>query len=179
MKLANTSFIQTSLNQRIVTRSPNHMCDGLVGDDAGAIELLVLRCGFVEQQRRGVVEDRASVLHPAELKRRDQHDVELAERVRDGGVPLEPFERRGVQIEDRIAVPRHFGRVRLAVEHPSARPLRTAVSRVNLPATNANRYVGSGCVSANWMRVSSRRQVAPVQSRRRWQPPASRPGRRA
>ena len=26
MKLANTSFIHTSLNQRIVTRSPNHMC---------------------------------------------------------------------------------------------------------------------------------------------------------
>ena len=26
MKLANTSFIQTSSNQRIVTRSPNHMC---------------------------------------------------------------------------------------------------------------------------------------------------------
>ena len=26
MKLANTSFIQTSLNHRIVTRSPNHMC---------------------------------------------------------------------------------------------------------------------------------------------------------
>ena len=25
MKFANTSFIQTSLNQRIVTRSPNHM----------------------------------------------------------------------------------------------------------------------------------------------------------
>jgi hypothetical protein len=27
MKLANTSFIQTSSNHRIVTRSPNHMCD--------------------------------------------------------------------------------------------------------------------------------------------------------
>ena len=27
MKLANTSFIHTSVNQRIVTRSPNHMCD--------------------------------------------------------------------------------------------------------------------------------------------------------
>ena len=26
MKLANTSFIHTSLNHRIVTRSPNHMC---------------------------------------------------------------------------------------------------------------------------------------------------------
>ena len=26
MKLANTSFIQTSVNHRIVTRSPNHMC---------------------------------------------------------------------------------------------------------------------------------------------------------
>ncbi len=27
MKLANTSFIQTSSNQFMVTRSPNHMCD--------------------------------------------------------------------------------------------------------------------------------------------------------
>ena len=26
MKFAKTSFIHTSLNQRIVTRSPNHMC---------------------------------------------------------------------------------------------------------------------------------------------------------
>ncbi len=26
MKFANTSFIHTSSNQRIVTRSPNHMC---------------------------------------------------------------------------------------------------------------------------------------------------------
>ena len=26
MKFANTSFIHTSVNHRIVTRSPNHMC---------------------------------------------------------------------------------------------------------------------------------------------------------
>ena len=88
MKLANTSFIHTSLNQRIVTRSPNHMCDGLVRDDAGAIEHLVLRRGFVEQQPGGVVENRARVLHAAELKRRDQHEVELAERIRDAPCSL-------------------------------------------------------------------------------------------
>ena len=45
------------------------------------------------------------------------------------------------------------------------RPLRVAVSTVNRPATNANRYVGSGWVSANRMRL---RPVG------RWRPSDSR-----
>ena len=56
---------------------------GLVRDRAGAAEHLVLGRRFVEQHPDGVVEDRARVLHAAELKRRNQHEVELAERVRN------------------------------------------------------------------------------------------------
>ena len=47
-----------------------------------------------------------------------QQEVELAERIRDPRVALEPVERRGVQIEDRVAVARDLRGVGLAVEHP-------------------------------------------------------------
>ena len=53
---------------------------GLVRDDAGATELLVLRGRRVEQQARRVVEDGAGVLHAAELERRHEQEVELARR---------------------------------------------------------------------------------------------------
>ena len=95
----------------------------LVRDHAGAIEQLVLRRRFVEQQARGVVEDGAGVLHPAELKRRNQHDVELAERIRDARVVLEPGERRRVEVEDRVPVARHLRRIGLAVKHPERAPV--------------------------------------------------------
>ena len=85
-------------------------------DHAGAVEPLILCRGFVEQQRRGVVENRAGVLHATELERGNQHEVELAEGVRNGRVALEPLERRRVQIEDGVAVPFHLGCVRFAVE---------------------------------------------------------------
>ena len=66
------------------------------------------------------------MLHAAELERRNGDEVELAERIRDRGVVLEPGERRGVQVEDGVAVARDLGRVGLAVEHPelAAVPLR-------------------------------------------------------
>ena len=43
MKLAKTSFIHTSLNQRIVTRSPNHMCAVSCAITLARSEQLVLR----------------------------------------------------------------------------------------------------------------------------------------
>ena len=68
------------------------------------------------------------------------NEVELAERIRDAGVALEPVERRGVQVEDGVAVARDLLRVGLAVQHPErrgrcARPASTE----NCPAANANR----------------------------------------
>ncbi len=90
---------------------------GLVRDHRGAAEQLVLRRRFVEHQPRRVVEDLAGVLHAAELERGDRDEVELAERVRDRRVALEELERAGVQIEDRVAIARHLGRVGFAMEH--------------------------------------------------------------
>ena len=175
MKLANTSFIQTSSNHRIVTRSPNHMCDGLVRDDAGAVEQLVLRGRLVEQQRGRVVEDRAGVLHAAELERRDQHEIELAERVRDAGVVLEPGERRRMQVEDRVAVARDLGGVGLAMEHPE----RAAVALAGLDREPARRRRRRD----RWAAAASRRSVTcgrpsrvVTAARRRW--PRACPARR-
>ena len=88
----------------------------LVRDDAGAIELLRLRRRLVEQQRRRVVEDRAWMLHAAELERRNQHDVELAERIGDPGVALHPVDGGRMQVEDGVTVARDLGGVRFAVE---------------------------------------------------------------
>ena len=65
------------------------------------------------------------MLHPAELEREDCHEVELAERVRDRRVLLEPRERVRVQVEDRLTVASHLGGIRLAMEHseiPSVPP---------------------------------------------------------
>ena len=92
---------------------------------------------LVEQQPGGVVEDRAGVLHAAELERRHEQEVELAERIRDAGVALEPGERRGVQIEDRVAVPRDFRGVGLAVEH--AEPSAVSLGRLDLEAPGGER----------------------------------------
>ena len=80
------------------------------------------------------------MLHAAELKRGDEQEVELAEGIGNAGVLLEPRERRGVQIEDRVAIARHLGGVGLAMEHAK----RAAVAlggarRENLPAANAKR----------------------------------------
>ncbi len=94
-----------------------HVCR-FVRDQAGTTEFLVLRGRWVEQQAGGVVENRAGVLHAAKLERRDEHKIELAPRVRNPRVAFEPRQRRGVQIEDGLAVARHLGGVGLAVQHP-------------------------------------------------------------
>jgi hypothetical protein len=57
------------------------------------------------------------VLHPAELERRDQHEVELAERIRNAGVILEPLERVSVQIENRLTIAGDLRGVGLTMEH--------------------------------------------------------------
>ena len=117
MKLANTSFIHTSLNHRIVTRSPNHMCEVSCAIRPARPSIWFSVADSSSSMRRGVVEDRAGMLHAAELERRNEHEVELAERVGNAGVLLEPGERRGVQVENRVAVARDFGGVGLAMEH--------------------------------------------------------------
>jgi hypothetical protein len=90
----------------------------LVCDDARPLEQLILRRRFVEHQACRVVEDRAGVLHAAELKRWDQHEVELAPRIFDVGVILQPLECLRMQIEERLAIARDLCRIRLAMKEP-------------------------------------------------------------
>src|SRR6185436_16603477 len=54
----------------------------------------------------------------AELKRRDQDEVELAERVRNARVGFEPAQRARVQVEDRVLVARDLLRIGFAMKHP-------------------------------------------------------------
>ena len=77
------------------------------------------------------------MLHAAELERRHEQEVELAERIGDAGVALEPLERGGVQIEDRVAVARDLRRVGFAVEHPE-RPA-VALGGLDLEAAGGER----------------------------------------
>ena len=88
-----------------------------VCDDAGAFEQLVLRRRLVEHQAGGVVENSPGMLHSSELKGRDQDEVELAPRIRDRCIRLEPRQRSGVEIKQRVSVARDLCRVGLAVEH--------------------------------------------------------------
>jgi hypothetical protein len=115
------------------------MCEVSCAITLARFEHLVLRGRFVEEQARRVVEDGAGVLHAAEGERRNRHDVELPESVRDGRVVFEPGEGCGVQVEDGVAVARHLGRVGLAWNSRNWRPLRSAVSTEKRPAANAKR----------------------------------------
>jgi len=101
-----------------------HVCR-LMGDDAGAAEHLVAGGGRIEKERRGAIPDGAGVLHPAELERGDGEERELPERIGNAGVVLEPAERRGVEVEDRLAVAEHFRGIGLPVHHRE----RAAVAR--------------------------------------------------
>ena len=181
MKLANTSFIHTSLNHCIVTRSPNHMC-------AVSCAMVLARSSswfcvarLVEHQARRVVEDRAGVLHPAELERRNQDEVELARM--DTGSRCSPRATPAPTHGDRTS--------RRGCARPSRHRFRdgtsasrdrcaSRVSTENLPATNANRYVGSGLrfgePHAHATGAGSRAVARPPARSPR---SASRPGRRA
>ena len=70
---------------------PHMRC--LVRDRARAIQHLVLGCRLIEENRRRVVEDRARMFHPTELKRRNGDEVELAEWIRNRSVLFEPLQR--------------------------------------------------------------------------------------
>ena len=117
---------------------------GLVGDQAGPPEIRGLGGRLVQQEAGRAVEDRAGVLHPPVLEGRDQHEVELAERIGDPGVVLEPVEGGGVQVEDGLPVARHLGRVGLAMEHPqrAAGPLRRL--DLELPGREGEQVGGDG-----------------------------------
>jgi hypothetical protein len=138
------------LNQRIVDEVAEPHVRGLVRDHVGAIEHLVLRRRFVEEQARRVVEDGARVLHAAEGEGGNRHDVELAEGVRDGRVVFEPGQ--GDACRSKMA-----SRLRATLaasvsrwNRRNCRPPRSAVSTENRPAGERKEIsVGSGCVSAN------------------------------
>ena len=73
------------------------------------------------------------MLHPAELKRRHEHEVELAELVGMRGVVLEPGERRGMQVEDRVAISGDLLRVGFAMEHPEGAAVPLGALDLELP----------------------------------------------
>ena len=97
---------------------------GLVGDHAGTSQHLILCRGFLEHQAVRVVEDRARMFHAAKLEGRQEQEIELSEWIGDAGVALHPLNRRRMQVEDRLAIPRDLRRVGLAVQHPK----RTALA---------------------------------------------------
>ncbi len=65
---------------------------GLVGDQAGATQQPGLRRRLVEKQARRTILDRAYVLHPAILERRDQRESEFLVGISDTRVFLQPVE---------------------------------------------------------------------------------------
>ena len=160
MKLANTSFIHTSLNHRIVTRSPNHMCAVSCAMTLARSSNWFCVADSSSMSPDCVVEDGAGVLHAAELKRRNQDDVELAPRVADRRCSprATPARAHADRRSHRGCAPLWPRRSRDETSAASGRRAG-AVSIENLPATNANRYVGSGGVSAN---SNDRRASGPV-----------------
>jgi hypothetical protein len=86
------------------------------------------------------------MLHAAKLKRRNEHEVELAELVGNVGVLLEPRERGRMQVEDRLPVPRDLLRVGFAMEH-SKRPA-VALGGFNLEFAGGERKE----VRRDWLR---------------------------
>ena len=86
-------------------------------DHVGACEKFVLRRRLVEQQGFGFVGDVARVFRGARLERRDQHEVELAEGIRDAGITFQRLEGLRVQIEQHVAVAPQLGSIVLAMEH--------------------------------------------------------------
>ena len=63
------------------------------------------------------------MFHPAELKGGNHHEVELAPRVWNTGVGLEPRQRRRVLVKEHVAIAREARSVGLAMEHPELAPV--------------------------------------------------------
>ena len=94
-----------------------------VGNEVRPGQELILGRGLVEEERGRVVIDRSRVLHAAELKRRQEYEVEFFKRKFPVGVGFQPIERLLVQIEDDLAIRRYLLGISLAVkevEHPVA-----------------------------------------------------------
>ena len=116
----------------------------LVGDEAGAAEMGVLRGALVEQQRVLVVEDGAGMLHAAVLKRRHEHEIELLERERDARVVLEPGQRGGVEVEDGVGVAQQAVAVGLAVVHGHPPPVAFRRLHLELPGREGEQVAADG-----------------------------------
>ena len=54
------------------------------------------------------------MFHAGELKRGDEHEIELAEPVRKRRIAFQPVERLRMQVEERLAVADDFGGVALS-----------------------------------------------------------------
>ena len=146
---------------------------GLVRDEAGAPELLVLRRRRIEQERRRRCR-RSRRRAPC---RRTGTTGPAGNRTCPNGygdprVALEPFERGGVQIEDRVAVARHLRGVGLAVQHPEPPSVRAPRSRSESARrrTRTDRSAAGG-VSAKRMRLARALFLAARSPRRSPAPP--------
>ena len=138
MKFANTSFIQTSSNHFMVTRSPNHMCAV-----SWAIRFARDSCwswvAVLSRNRPARCRRLRRRAPSAELKRRHQHEVELLEGILAICVPLEPLERLLVKVEDRLAVRGDLGRVGFPVVEVEGPAVRVRPARLKCPAAKPNR----------------------------------------
>ena len=94
MKVANASFSQMPFHQRIVTRSPNHMCAFSCETTSATRSSSARDADFLIRQQRGLAKcDRAEVLHRArgEIGNRDQ--IELVAGIFEPVIVGEIFER--------------------------------------------------------------------------------------
>ena len=115
MKVANASLSQMPSHHSMVTRSPNHMCASLVGDDLGhALALGERRRRRVDEQVGLAEGDAAQVLHRAGGEVGDRDQVELVAGVGDVEVVGEEpqRERAGLQGEGGEVRPCRWGRRR-------------------------------------------------------------------
>ena len=145
---------------------------GLVRDHRRPAEQLVLGGRLVQQQAGRVVEDGAGMLHAAELERGDRDEVELAERIGNRRVVLEPGKRRGVQVEDRVAVARDLRRRRSrgGTCGTCGRCARRSPPRTRRRRRRRDR---SGSAESRQIECGDRRRRPPHSPRHRWRRPAT------
>ena len=152
MNVANASFSQMPFHQRIVTRSPNHMCASSCAIDVGDRgELGLGRLVGVDEQEALAVGDAAEVLHRALREVRERDHVHL--RVRGTGCRSSRRRTAGRTRRPRPRTPLRCpfpGRCTIRSGTPSTSTGSVASSG---PTTNATRYVDIGIVSANRTRT--------------------------
>lgn len=114
----------------------------LMRDHARPAQQLPLCRGLIQHQAPGVVQNGPGMLHAPELERRDQHKIELPPRIRNCRVLLQPRQRPGMQIKNRLPIPGHLCRVRLPVEHPESPPIPNRCFHLKFPRSERKQISG-------------------------------------